>query len=263
MRVRVVAPSRALPQEAADLALRLAEEFPRVQLEIDDQSFAAEGHFAGSDEVRAAAFVRAANDPDVDAVWLARGGYGACRILDKVIPAFSNEAKDKIVCGYSDGGFLLGALDRADVGRPVHASMVADGLREGGDEALRRVLTFFSSDADPEPACVFNLAVLSSLVASPHCPDFRDRIVVIEEIDEHLYAIDRALFTLFASGRLEGCAGLKLGRVLGVPENDIAFGETPERMVRRWCSAYGITYLGEADVGHDADNQVIPFRRHR
>lgn len=266
MRIRVTAPSRSLPPEAADLVTRIKNEFPRLVLEFDDQCFRAHGHFAGSDTERATAFVDAANDPNIDAIWLARGGYGACRIIDRVIPELNDTAKHKITCGYSDGGFLLGALDRAGKGQSVHAPMVADILRAGGEEAIRRVLTFFDAgDAANHhgPACVFNLSVLSCLVASPHCPDFRGRVVVVEEVDEHLYAVDRALFTLFSSSRLDGCAGIRLGRVSGVPANDIAFGEQPEEMLKRWCSAYDVPFLGGADVGHDADNKVVPFRQHR
>ncbi|MCQ8185814.1 LD-carboxypeptidase [Parvularcula maris] len=258
--IRVVAPSRMLPREAAERAAELAAGVSGVTLRFDDQCFLSEGHFAGSDQERAAAFIRAANDPEVDAVWFARGGYGACRILTPVLEGLEESARSKTYLGYSDGGYLLGALGAAGFGKCVHGPMVADLLREGGEEAVGRVLSFFAGDSQERPvAYAFNLAVLSSLVATDHCPDFAGEAVMIEEVGEHLYAIDRMLFTVFASGALRGASGVMLGRVSEVPENDIAFGEEPEAILHRWCRRYGVPYLGSAPIGHDADNELIAF----
>ena len=66
-----------------------------------------------------------------------------------------------------------------------------------------------------------------------------------------------------AGAEAEGCgigiAGLRLGRVSAVPENDRPFGSEPEGIVQGWCLRSGILYLGEADIGHDADNKIVPF----
>ena len=264
MKVAVVAPSRTLPQVAADKLFDLGT--AEIEFHVHPQCFLEQGHFAGSDDERAKAFIEVANDPSFDAVWLARGGYGACRILDRVLPELGPASRGKHYLGYSDGGYLLAALASRGVGRSVHAPMVADGLREGGAAALQRVAGWLRSDSEGvEPSCdhegafAFNLAVLSSLVSGPYLPSLEGRVLMIEEVDEHLYAIDRVLFTAFASGRLAGLKGLRLGRVSMVPENDVPFGEEPEAMVARWCSAYAIPYLGRAEIGHDANNRIVPF----
>ena len=76
-----------------------------------------------------------------------------------------------------------------------------------------------------------------------------------------MYAIDRALFHVTSAPNLRKVAGLKLGRVSDVPPNDPEFGQTEEQVVRHWCAASGIPYLGRADIGHDADNKIVPFGR--
>ena len=59
--------------------------------------------------------------------------------------------------------------------------------------------------------------------------------------------------------QLRGIAGLRLGRVAAVPENDRPFGSDVEDIARDWCERAGIPYLGSADIGHDAANRIVPF----
>ena len=82
---------------------------------------------------------------------------------------------------------------------------------------------------------------------------------MIEEVSEYLYAFDRAMFNVTTHLQDSGLSGLMLGHVNDVPENDRPFGEEPEEIARRWCAQTGIAYLGRADIGHDADNKVVPF----
>ena len=76
-------------------------------------------------------------------------------------------------------------------------------------------------------------------------------------IRDSLYAVDRLFFHVTA--HLGGVAGLRLGRVSDVPENDRPFGASAEEIARFWCDRHAIRYLGEADIGHDAANRIVPF----
>ena len=82
---------------------------------------------------------------------------------------------------------------------------------------------------------------------------------MLEEVSEHLYAVDRMLFHITSNPAVRRAAGVRLGRVSLVPENDRSFGEESEPMMRRWCERAGLPYLGRADIGHDAHNKVVPF----
>ena len=65
--------------------------------------------------------------------------------------------------------------------------------------------------------------------------------------------------TAGATARRGGIAGLRLGRISEVPQNDRPFGAEPEQIARHWCQRHAIPYLGLADVGHDIDNKIVPF----
>ena len=264
-RIAICAPSAAFTREDAERVAALAEaEFPQHELNFHPQCFLSEGHFAGPDPLRHAAFVECANDPGYDAVWFARGGYGAMRFAHEAVQQLGRGARDKLFLGYSDAGALLGALYRERVGHPVHAPMCADIRREGGEAAIRRGLGFLAGDAaglepslDEQPTVAFNLTVLAMLCGTPLIPGLAGHVVMVEEVSEHLYAVDRLFFHLTA--HLGGVAGLRLGRVSDVPENDRPFGAEAEEIARYWCDRHAIPWLGRADIGHDAANRIVPF----
>lgn len=263
-RIAICAPSRSITEADTARALALADEFPGIELHFHPQCFLSEGHFAGSDAQRVGALVECANDAAFDAVWFARGGYGAARVAQDALARLEKAAESKTYLGYSDGGTLLGGLYRGRIGQPVHAPMVGDGRRAGGEDALRRVLGYLSGDRaglepslDRHPVVAFNLTTLAMLCGTPLMPGLSGHVVMVEEVCEHLYAVDRLFFHLTA--HLGGIAGLQLGRIGEVPENDIAFGHDAEAIARHWCARHAIPYLGRADIGHDVANRIVPF----
>jgi muramoyltetrapeptide carboxypeptidase len=251
-------------EDAARVQALAEAEFPDVSLHFHPQCFQQDGHFAGPDELRLAALLECANDADFDAVWFARGGYGACRIAEEAIAGLNHAARDKRFVGYSDAGYLLGALYRARIGHPVHGPMPNDIRQADGARAVRRALAYFSGDAsgfepslDKHPTVAFNLMTLAMLCGTALMPGLASHVVMVEEVSEHLYAVDRLFFHVTA--HLGGIAGLRLGRVSEVPENDRPFGAEAEEIARYWCERHAIRYLGEADIGHDSANRIVPF----
>ncbi len=264
MRIAVVAPSCPLRSEAGTAVQALAEARGDCELVIHPQCFATDGHFAGSDAERLAALRGVMADPEVDAVWFARGGYGSNRIAEAAAADLPSGARNKVFLGYSDGGFLLAALHKAGC-RVAHGPMPQDVAREGGEAAIGRALDWLvRGDAAAlegglgGPAFAFNLTVLSCLLGTALEPDFAGRELLVEELDEQHYRIDRLLFHVTGSAALRRCRGIRLGRCY-VPENDRPFGSDEEAIVQDWCRRSGIPFLGRADIGHDAANKVVPF----
>ncbi len=265
-RIAICAPATRITREhAAALEQLVAEEFPEHSVHFHEQCFAEWGHFAGPDAVRLDAFLECANDPSFDAVWFAKGGYGSNRIAQAAIPFLKPAAKDKTYAGYSDCGYMLAQLYRAGIGQPVHASMPVSARSERGREAVRRMLRWFSGDnsgLEPSldgktPVVAFNLITLTMIAGTPLMPDLKGHVVMVEEVSEHLYSVDRLMFNL--TNLLPGVAGLRLGQVTAIPENDRDFGHTPEEIAKFWCTRNGIPYLGRAQIGHYSGNCVVPF----
>jgi muramoyltetrapeptide carboxypeptidase len=237
-------------------------------LRFHSQCFRSHNHFAGEDHERAAAFIEVANDPAVDAVWFARGGYGAGRMVEAVLPALDDAARAKSYLGYSDGGVILAALHRAGFGGVTHGPMPADINRDGGERAVARALAWLV-DRDPsaleptlapgQPAAAFNITILSALLGTPWQPHLSGHVLMLEEVSEHAYRIDRSLFHITSNPAIRRVAGIRLGRCSQIPPNDPDFGHEPEDIVRYWCERSGILYLGAADIGHDGANRVVPF----
>ena len=265
----MVAPAGRFDPEAAERVLKLVALRPGrpVELVIHPQCFLKDGHFAGPDKAREDALVEVANDAGIDAVWFARGGYGSNRIADAAVGRMTPEALAKPFLGYSDLGFVLAALVRAGAERAAHGPMCQDVMRPEGDVAAMRALDWLvdgdRAACEPEalkaPSLAFNLTVLSSLLGTPLEPDFSARVLMIEDLSEHLYRIDRSLFHVTSNPHIRRAEGLRLGRISDVPDNDPPFERSAEEIARHWCAVSGVAFLGTADIGHDVANKVVPF----
>jgi muramoyltetrapeptide carboxypeptidase len=155
--------------------------------------------------------------------------------------------------------------------------------RTGGDSAVLRALAWFqnpdkavedSADAaapslnlspplytrhQHKKRAAFNLTVLSQLIGTSLQPDLTDHILMVEDVAEYMYRVDRSLFHVTSNPGIRKVAGIMLGRISDVPPNDPDFVLNEEQVVQHWCNVSGIPYLGRADIGHDADNKVVPF----
>jgi muramoyltetrapeptide carboxypeptidase len=262
--IAICAPGTPITSEDAARVRALAkDEFPELQLDFHPQCFADGGHFAGPDAMRLGALLACANSA-ADAVWFAKGGYGSNRIVAQAVERLGGRESAQQWFGYSDCGYLLAAAHKHGFARAVHGPMPVDIRRADGEAAVRRALAWFARgndglepNLDSRPAVAFNLMTLAMLCGTRFLPDLTGYVVLVEEVAEHLYAIDRLFFHV--TEHLRGIAGLRLGRLSAIPENDRPFGAEPEDIARDWCERAGIPYLGRADIGHDAGNRIVPF----
>ncbi|WP_404334778.1 LD-carboxypeptidase [Sphingomonas sp. MMS12-HWE2-04] len=268
MRIGVVAPARTISRESSlRMSAFMALTYPQHDIVYHPQCFEEAGHFAGPDELRARAFLEFANDPAFDAIWFARGGYGSNRILDTIMPQLGPAARHKTYIGFSDMGFMLGALYARRIGRQAHGPMASSMGKNDSGEGAGWVLGWLidgdrrglEPGLDGRPAAAFNLAILTAMIGTQWLPDLTDHVLLIEEVSEPLYRIDRMLFQMAYATQLKGIAGVRLGAVSEVPDNDVDFGETIEQMITRWCRDMGVPYLGRAEIGHVELNRVVPF----
>ncbi len=264
--IAICAPATPITRDhASALEQLVADEFPGTSVWFHEQCFASHGHFAGDDLTRLTALLDCANDPKFDAVWFAKGGYGSNRIAEAAVARMNQAARSKTYVGFSDCGYLLAALYRNGIGQCAHGSMPVSARSERGREAVRRVLRWLGGDnsgLEPSldgrtPAVAFNLITLAMISNTPLMPDLTGHIVMVEEVSEYLYSIDRLFFHL--AGSLPRIAGLRLGSVTDVPENYVEFGQNEVEIAKFWCDRIGVPYLGRAEIGHTPANKVVPF----
>ena len=152
----------------------------------------------------------------------------------------------------------------------AHGPMVNDLRRDGGEAALRRALSWLVR-RDPAalepglngmPCAAFNITVLSQLLGTSLQPDLAGHVLLLEDVSEYMYSIDRSMFHITSNPAIREVAGIRLGRVSDVPTNDPDFGADEDEVVRYWCDRAGIAFLGRADIGHDGRNTVVPFGPH-
>ena len=265
MRIAIVAPSCSLDRTAAAMVEAIVAARGDCALAIHPQCFLTGGHFAGPDEARLAALREVMADPAIDAVWFARGGYGSNRIAEAAARDLPDAAMAKTYLGYSDAGFLLAAFQKAGL-EVAHGPMPQDVLRDGGEAAVTRALDWIVQRSDSAletgldgPALAFNLTVLSNLLGTGLEPDLAGCELLIEEVGEQYYRIDRAMFHVTDTAAVSKVRRLRLGRVSDVIENEPDFQSDEEAIIRDWCARKQIPFGGRADIGHDAANKIVPF----
>jgi muramoyltetrapeptide carboxypeptidase len=269
IRVGIVAPAARLePSIAARVTALAAERHPEIELHFHPQCHLSAGHFAGSDEARIGAFLEIANDASFDAVWFGRGGYGSGRVALAALPQLNEAARRKLYLGYSDVGALLAGLYAMGFADLAHGPMPADIIRQGGEVAVARALAYLSrraaetlepSIAPAQKTAAFNLMTFSQLIGTPLQPDLTDHVLMLEEVSEHMYRIDRSFFHITSSPAVRRVAGIRLGRCNAILPNEREFGQTEVEIAEHWCAISGIPYLGRADIGHDCGNRIVPF----
>ncbi len=222
---------------------------------------------AGTEAERSTDLNWALTAPDIDAVWFARGGYGTARLLQSVP---WDRLDDRPVLGFSDATALLSAFVARGVGQGIHAPVLhslVDLADARSREGLRRLLTKGETTAlagwqlsGPEqtvrgPVVGGNLCVLTSLIGTPWMLQGRDRIVMLEDVGEAPYRVDRMLGQLVDSGCLDGVLGIALGQFVGceAPAN-VDWGL--HDVIRDRLAPLGVPIVAGLPVGHGADNHA-------
>ena len=269
-RVALAAPARKVSPAEMAPAIDALRSWG-LDVVVPNGLYEADNQFAGSDSHRAALLQHLLDDPGVKAVICCRGGYGTARIVDRL--DFSRFAeRPKWIVGYSDVTVLHSHIHNT-LGIPtLHATMPvnfpADGHPTPATESLRRAL--FGEPLDigwdsPLPtangslsATIVggNLSILYSLLGSRSQIDTRGKILLIEDLDEYLYHIDRMMQALRRAGMLDGLAALLVGGLTDMHDNTIPFGRTAEQIVMEAVAGKDYPVCFGAPFGHLGDNNL-------
>ncbi|MEZ4394352.1 MAG: LD-carboxypeptidase [Polyangiales bacterium] len=263
-RVAVVSPSS--PSDPAQLTEGIARWAACCSISNDPRPFSRKGFLAGDDSLRGGALVEAVRDHTVRAVLAARGGYGAARVLEGHGEALREALRDdpKPLVGFSDITALHALWSLAGA-RSVHGPMVAAVGRGASLEEVRAVLC----GAVPEAwtglevwrggeargvARGGNLAVLASLLGTPWAMDLDGAVLLLEDVSEAPYRLDRMLTSLRLSGALRGVRAVVLGEFTGCDAR--ADGVSADEVLRERLGDLGVPVLARAPFGHGATHRA-------
>lgn len=239
-----------------------------------DRAETVPGYLAASDAARAAELEAMLADPDVRAIILARGGYGLMRILPQIDPDLLRRDPKPIV-GFSDATALL-AWAHAKAGvRAIHGPMVQQ-LCDLPDDDIAYLVRLLTDPRAPglRPwtltahghgrhaghLVAANLTLASMLVGTPWPLPLGGAIVLLEEIGEKPYEIDRYLTQLTLTRAIAETAAFVLGELTRCkPDNPNDPPDTADRVVVERIAAAGKPLATGAPVGHGMVNEALPF----
>ena len=271
--VGVVSVAAAVEKQSLDRGLELVRSIG-FKLRVSNRVLDRDDILAGNDRQRAEELQAFFADPDIRAIFVARGGYGAGRIL----PLLDFEAialTPKPFIGFSDLTFLLNPLVERSRMVAFHGPMLAfeneiEERHRRSFEHLRKLLIGEARGFEMEAPIVVHpgtaegelmggcLSIVSAMLGTPYCLNFDDKILFLEEVGERAYRIDRMLVQLRQSGALDRCAGIVFGaiRPFGGDENE---ARMILRFVAEQTAGLEIPVLFGIDAGHFTQNLALPF----
>ena len=234
---------------------------------------ARDGYLAGLDGDRLADLNSALTDDAIDAIWCVRGGYGAMRILDHIDYA-AMRRRPKPIIGYSDVTALHAAISTRCEVVTFHGPTARATLTPFSRASIERALAGGDSCGAATNAKTLsggrargrlvggNLALLCALSGTPYAPDYRDAILVVEDVNEAVYRIDRMLTQLRLAGHLSQCRGVVFGQFADIPtdspEENLG-ARTLENVLGEIAALLNVPCIAGAPMGHIADQWTIPL----
>jgi muramoyltetrapeptide carboxypeptidase len=228
-----------------------------------------ENQLAGTDAQRAADLQEQLDNPNIKAIWCARGGYGTVRVVD-LIDFTQFKKHPKWLVGFSDVTVLHNHLNTMGY-KSIHGIMPIS-LAKATPEAIESLrLSLFGQPLqyaiDSHPMNRLgkasgelvggNLSILYSLLGSPSAIDCKDKILYIEDLDEYLYHIDRMMMNLKRNGCLESLKGIIVGSMTDMKDNDIPWGKNALEIVQDVTKKYDIPMIFNFPAGHIHDNRAL------
>lgn len=274
-RIAIVSPARKISPAEAEVAINI---FKSWELEVvpGKHLYASYNQFAGSDDQRLSDFQKMLDDDSIRAVICSRGGYGTVRIIDKL--DFSRFLKNpKWIIGYSDFTVMHSHIHEHFGIETLHAVMPVNfkDKCDGNPSVITLKKALFGKairykvpgeklnrkGSCKAPLVGGNLSILYSLTSTGSDIKTNGKILFIEDLDEYLYHIDRMMMNLRRSGKLEGLAGLVVGSMSKMHDNDVPFNKTAYEIIAEAVEDYPYPVCFNFPAGHREDNRALILGR--
>ncbi len=267
-KIGIVATARKINMQEIEGAIAMIKDWGFIPV-VGATIGQSEHQYGGDDELRATDIQQMLDDPEIKAVWCARGGYGTVRIIDNInFTKFIQQPK--WIIGYSDVTVLHSHIHKLNI-VTLHAPLVMDVLNSGkkAQEYIYSVLvgneitydlnlsTHNKMGKGKGMLVGGNLSILYSLCGSNSHIDTQNKILFIEDLDEYLYHVDRMMQNLKRTGMLANLQGLIVGGMTKMHDNTIPFGKTVEEIILDTVKDYNYPVLFDFPAGHIEHNYAL------
>ena len=272
--IMILAPAGRIKNKSSiDAGIKLANHWGLVVF-LGNHLFTQNHTFAGTEEQRLEDLQKALDDPSIKAIWAARGGYGAVRIIDD-IDFTEFERNPKWIIGYSDITVLHNKLNgmgyasiqgqmplTLDLEDPVQKPSIVSLKKALFGKKLRYKLESNTRNRPGEGSGVLvggNLSIVYSMLGSDTELDMDGKVLFVEDVGEALYHIDRMMISLKRAGYFENCKGLIVGDFRLKKNEGNSFGESLEDIMMRVVKDYDFPVIFDFPAGHLDDNRALIF----
>lgn len=267
-KVAIVCTARKFSVEEAQPAIALLESWG-LQVVLGQTIGLDNFQLGGTDEERVADLNQQLQDPEIKAIWCARGGYGTVRIIDSV--DFSPmEEHPKWMIGFSDVTTLHSHVHNLGIAT-IHGIMAFSVplAKEKSKTSLYQALfgqplsytiEAASGNRNGKASGILvggNLSILYSLLGSVSSIDTKGKILFIEDLDEYLYHVDRMMHNLKRNGMLHDLAGLVIGGMTDMHDNSIPFGYNAQEIILDLVKEYNYPVVFHFPAGHGVSNWAL------
>lgn len=269
--VAIVAPAGLLDPKQISSAIKIIESWG-LTIHSGKNLFSKHYNFSGTDTERTADLQEALDNPEIKAIFCARGGYGTLRILDKM--DWSGFIKNpKWIIGYSDitalHSIVNNKLQIASIHGPMPVNFEKLSEEKYSLNYLKQILfgnpvKYSLPDKSNVPSFETkgilkggNLSLLYSLRGTPYDFDSENSILFLEDIGEYMYHLDRMIQNFKLGNKFSGLKGIILGGFTDIKENEIPFGQSIKEIVIQAINNYKIPVIDDFPAGHMEPNYPL------
>ncbi len=269
--IGIASTARKVSEDELSAAIAYAEQkgFKTI---LSPTIYAAENQFAGADNVRVEGFNELLNNPDVKAIWCARGGYGSVRLLEK-INWYQLQKTPKWICGFSDVTAIHNHIQQNLNMASLHSEMLV-GFEKNTTEAHESLFNALMGNAAELRFQHYslnkngsatgqlvggNLSVIYSMLGSKSQLNTAGKILFLEDLDEYLYHVDRMMMALKRAGMLANLKALVVGGMSDMRDNAIPFGKTAQEIIHDAVAEYDYPLCYNLPAGHIKNNNSLIF----
>lgn len=274
-KIGLVSPAKSIHPEQLKSAVRVLQRWG-LEPVFGRHLFSSHHQFAGKDEDRAADIQEFLDDNSIKAILSSRGGYGSNRIIDLL--DFSNfEKNPKWIIGYSDITVFHSHIHQLYQVETLHATMPLnfpkDFTENKSVRMLKNALFGELKEYKFENCNILqkgqanallvggNLAIISSLLRTPSELNTNGKILLLEDVGENLFRVDRMIQQLKRAGKLKNLKAILIGGFTDMEDNDTPFGQTAEEIIFNATKEYGYPIVSNFPVGHQEENFALYLGR--